>query len=87
MNDLKKWTVEKLTFGKDPLEVHETSSLSIIGMIMTKRSSAAFVRTIFCLTCRVHALLSFFMRCGPSDRTCFHAYVVSVNGAHMLMPW
>lgn len=53
MNDNEKWTVEKLTLGKDPLEIHETSSLSIIGIIMRKRSSAAFVGTIFCASCRM----------------------------------
>lgn len=53
MNDNEKWTVEKLTLGKDPLEIHETSSLSIIGIIMRKRSSAAFLGTIFCSSCRM----------------------------------
>ena len=75
MNDNEKWTVEKLTFGKDPLEIHETSSLSIIGIIMRKRSSVAFVRTIFCPSCRMgfcHFL------CDVAFRPCFHAYVISV---------
>ena len=30
-----KWTEEKLAFGKDPLEIHETLSLPIIGTIIT----------------------------------------------------
>lgn len=75
MNDNEKWTVEKLTFGKDPLEIHETSSLSIIGIIMRKHSSAAFVGTIFCASCRMgfcHFL------CDVAFRPCFHAYVISV---------
>ena len=56
----------------------------IIGTIITKRSSTAFVRTIFCRSCR-GALDYLFtpFNCNVALRPRFHAYVVSVHSAAM----
>ena len=75
MNNNEKWTVEKLTFGQDPLEIHETSSLSIIGMNCHKVQQRSIWKNYFCPGCRVgfcHFL------CDVALKPCFHAYVVSV---------
>ena len=57
-----KWTVEKLTFGKDPLEnkYMKRQVSPVMRMIITKHSSTAFVRTIFCYTFRVRLPASLF---------------------------
>ena len=56
----------------------------IIRTIITKRSSAAFVRTIFCRSCywAVDYLFIQF-NCDVALRPRFHAYVVSVYSAAM----
>ena len=54
VNERARWIVEKITFGKDSSETHETSSLCYYRTIIPKRSSAVFVRTMFCSCCRVH---------------------------------
>ena len=76
-----KWTVEKLTFGKDPSEnkYMKRQVSPVIRMIITKCSSAAFVRTIFCRSFRVRLTASLFNLIAIcSCRPCIHAYVVSV---------
>ena len=74
--------MEKLTFGKDPWEGMKRQVSPIIGTIITKRSSAAFVRTIFCRSCGGRLTTSSY-NCDVALRPRFHAYVVSVYSAAM----
>ena len=66
--------MEKLTFGKDPSEIHETSSLSYYRNNYCK---AQHLRKLFFLSfsCRVRFC---HFNCYVALRPRFHAYVVSV---------
>ena len=71
--------MEKLTFGKDRSETMKRQVFPIIGTIITKHSSAAFVRTILCRSCRVRFCHFIQLNCDVALMPCFHAYVVSVS--------
>ena len=55
----------------------------LIGTIITKRNSAAVVRTIFCRSCRGRLTTSIQFNCDVPLRPRFRAYVVSVYSAAM----
>ena len=48
----------------------------IIGTLITKRSSGAFVRIISCRSCRVRLCHIIQFNCDMALRPCFLAYVV-----------
>ena len=62
------WTVEKLTSGNDPLEIHETSSLSYYQSDYYKSQQHSVVRTIFV---KVVGCASATFNCDEALRPCF----------------
>ena len=73
----------------DPSEIHETSSLSYYrnDYYKVQQRTAAFVRTIFCRSCRVRFChLIQFNNCDVALRPRFHAYTslvcITVKGLY-----
>ena len=69
-----KWSVEKLTLGKNPSEIHEASSLSYYRNDYYKAQQGNIVRSIFD---EVLGCASATFNCDVALRPRFHAYVVS----------
>ena len=73
-----KWTVQKLTFGKDPYWKHiESQVFPIVGTITDVLESAAF-ENYFCCSCRVRCCHFLQFNCNVAPKLRFHAYVISV---------
>jgi len=73
----KRWKVHsgETNFGKDPSEIHKKVVFPIIGTIIAKRSSASFVRTIFCRCFRVLVCHVIQFNCDVTLRPRFNAYL------------
>ena len=49
----------------------------VIGTIITKRSSAAFVQTVFCRSCRMRSCHFIQFVCDVALRSRFHVYAAA----------